>query len=209
MEGHIIPQNAFNDQFNPRASDYKILGTNREPLKAPIINPFIKELQENGYLHIYDQNHRLSKIAQNVYKRFQKKGYSKPGHDPILTAIIKDDVSSYAIEVPIWKFIQNNFFLLGHIDLIQFRCETVYVADFKPDEYSFFTSLPQVGLYGLMLKEFLQIPKGKIVCVSFDKNGAWEYQPQILLTKIKQFLDKLNKTRRTRLIDTSWFRFFY
>jgi len=208
MEGHIIPQNAFNDQSNPRASDYKIQGTNKEPLKASIINPFVKELQEKGDIHIYDQNYTLSKIAQKVYKKFQEEGYPKPGHEPILTTILTEDESIYAIEVPIWKSIRNNIFLLGHIDLIQFRCETVYIVDFKPDEYSFFTSLPQVGLYGLMLKEFLQIPNGNIFCISFDENGAWEYEPHILLTKIKPFLVELNKSRRTRLIDISWFNYF-
>lgn len=208
MEGYIIPQNAFNDQSNPRASDYKILGTNKEPLKAPIINPFINELQEKGDIHIYDQNYTLSKIAQKVYKKFQEERYPKPGHEPILTTILTEDESIYAIEVPIWKSIRNHIFLLGHIDLIQFRCETVYVVDFKPDEYSFFTSLPQVGLYGLMLRDFLQIPYNKIVCVSFDKNGAWEYNPSILLTKIKPFLDNLNINRKTRKLDTSWFNWF-
>lgn len=208
FEGDIIPLNAFNDPSNPRASDYKIQGTNKEPLRAPIINPFIKELKEKGEIYIYNQNYTLSKIAQKVYEKYQADGYPKPGHKPILTAILIEDEGSYAIEVPIWKSIRNNVFLLGHIDLIQFRCNTVYVVDFKPDEYSFLTSLPQVGLYGLMLKEFLQIPDGSIICVIFDKNGAWEYEPHILLTKIKRFIDELNKSRRTRLIDTSWFDYF-
>ncbi|MFX1370628.1 MAG: hypothetical protein ACFFCE_02110 [Promethearchaeota archaeon] len=208
MEGDIIPLNAFNDSSNPRASDYSIQGSNKEPLKAPIINPFIKELQEKGELHIYNQNYALSKIAQKEYKKYQADGFLKPGHKPILTVILNEDENSYAIEVPIWKSVRNNVFLLGHIDLIQFRCNVVYVVDFKPDDYSFFTSLPQVGLYGLMLKEFLQIPDGNIICVSFDKKGAWEYEPHILLTKIKPFVLKLNKSRRTGLLDTSWFDFF-
>jgi len=90
----------------------------------------------------------------------------------ILTSILIDDDNSLAVEVPIWKPFENNINLLGHIDLIQFKNDIVYVIDYKLNENTFFTSLPQVGIYGLILKELLRIPKKKIKCISFDQNGA-------------------------------------
>ncbi len=70
MKGYIIPQDAFNDNSNPRASDYKTQGTNKEPLKFSIIEPFLNNLQKDGELKIYDHNFKLSKIAYKVINKF-------------------------------------------------------------------------------------------------------------------------------------------
>ena len=207
LDDKIVPHSAFNDKNNPRASDFQIVGTNAEPLKSNVINSFVNNLKKLGCLNIYNQEYYLCRIAQNIYKTISLEGFPKPNHEQILITILTEDESSVAIEVPVWKYIQKTKFLVGHIDLIQLKYDVVKVVDYKP-EVSFFSSLPQVCIYGLMLRDFLQIPYNKIVCVSFDKNGAWEYNPSILLTKIKPFLDNLNINRKTRKLDTSWFNWF-
>ena len=97
-----------------------------------------------------------------------------------LVILIKDK-DSIAIEVPIWSVSKDNH-LTGHIDLIQIEDNIIKIIDYKP-EGNFLFSLPQVATYGLLIKELIHVEK--INCISFNKNFAWEYNPEILLTELK------------------------
>ncbi|MFX0146506.1 MAG: hypothetical protein ACFE8E_02030, partial [Candidatus Hodarchaeota archaeon] len=83
--------------------------------------------------------------------------------------------------------------ITGHIDLIQIQDNTIKVIDYKP-EGNFMYSLPQVATYGLLLKSVLNIDH--IRCISFNKSCAWEYDPNILLSDIKEYLKLRNIDNR-------------
>ncbi|GAG83098.1 unnamed protein product, partial [marine sediment metagenome] len=86
----------------------------------------------------------------------------------------------------------------GHIDLIQVIDDTVFVVDYKPDETpivssskmyeSFINSITQVGSYGLLVKSEFKIEK--LLCITYNKEGAWLYEPEIILKEVSEFLKK-------------------
>ena len=78
---------------------------------------------------------------------------------------------------------------MGHIDIIRVHKNgTIRVEDYKPRE--FFHSLPQVCIYGLVLKKMCDIKKLK--CVVFNQDGAWEFEPESLLDEIIKYLNSKN-----------------
>jgi hypothetical protein len=138
-----------------------------------------------GKIESSGSNSKLPQHAQKVMEIFKEnKIPGIPGHEPILKNILIKDKNSIAIEVPVWNEAENKV-ITGHIDLIQVENDVVKVIDYKP-EGNFLYSLPQVAMYGFLLKEKLNIKNLK--CISFNKNELWEYDPLILLTDIKDYL---------------------
>lgn len=179
----IVPNELFNARNIQRISQFKIKG-----IKSTFLTSFSKQLIRNNIIKNYTSDSKLPQFAQNVYNIYEKNQINKkPGHDPILKHILIKDKDSVAIETPIWRKV-NNQYITGHIDLIQIDTSNedfVKVIDYKP-EGKFMISLPQVATYGLMLKKELNISNLK--CISFNKKEAWEYDPSILLTEIKEYL---------------------
>jgi len=175
-----IPNNLFNTANSPRVSQFKI-----KKIKHTYITSFSKKLIRNGLINYFDSTSNLPSYVEKVYETFRKNGIKKvPGHEPVLKNILIKDMNSVAIEVPIWKTFERNF-ITGHIDLIQIVDDVIKVVDYKP-EGNFLVSLPQVATYGLLIKSILNL--NKIVCVSFNKKEAWEFNPEILNREIKDFL---------------------
>jgi hypothetical protein len=176
----IIPNNLFNSRTLPRISQFKIRG-----IKSTFIRSFSKKLIRSGKINYHDSNSKLPKQVQKVmdiYKINRIPGV--PGHEPILKNILIKDKNSIAIEVPVWNEAKNKV-ITGHIDLIQVENEIVKVIDYKP-EGNFLFSLPQVAMYGFLLKSKLNISNLK--CISFNKEEAWEYDPNVLISDIKDYL---------------------
>ena len=123
---------------------------------------------------------------------------------------MKNNPYCVGIEIPIWRQ-YNDIFLTGHIDLIQAVNDIIIVADYKPDEtilfntseYSFLNSVPQVAAYGIILKELFRIRK--LFCVTFNKTGAWIYEPKELFREINNFI-KSYKIKNVE--DRPWENFF-
>jgi len=175
-----IPNNIFNTKTITRVSQFKVKG-----LKNGFLRSFSKKLINEGKIQKSDSNSKLPKFAKKVYENFYNNQINKsPGHEPILKNILIKDKDSIAIEVPIWS-VNNNKYITGHIDLIQIDSNIIKIIDYKP-EGNFLFSLPQVATYGLLLKKLLHVEK--LNCISFNKNSAWEYNPEILLTDIKNLL---------------------
>ncbi|MFX1346593.1 MAG: hypothetical protein ACFFAI_15955 [Promethearchaeota archaeon] len=178
----VIPNNLFNSQNLPRVSQFKIKG-----IKTAFIRSFSKKLIRSGKIQYRNSNSKLPQYVQKVFDNYKLSGINKlPGHEPILKNILIKDKDSIAIEVPIWNEI-NGKILTGHIDLLQIENDLVKVIDYKP-EGNFLLSLPQVAMYGHLLKSRLNIQK--IKCISFNKDKAWEYNPDILHSEIKDYLIK-------------------
>ena len=176
----LIPNNLFNSREFPRVSQFKIKG-----IKSAFIRSFSKNLLRSGKIRYYDSNSKLPKYAQKVFDIYRKNNFMGiPGHDPILKNILIKDNDAIAIEVPIWSEEENKE-ITGHIDLIQIENDSVKVIDYKP-EGNFLLSLPQVAMYGFLVKSKLKL--NKVKCISFNKLGAWEYDPTILKMDIKDYL---------------------
>ncbi|MFW9781318.1 MAG: hypothetical protein ACFFFB_03450 [Candidatus Heimdallarchaeota archaeon] len=183
-----IPHNLFNTRALPRVSRFKIIG-----LKSMFLRNFGKNLIKEGKIEYCDSNSKLPQYAQIVHTNFKNNGIiTNPGHGPVLKYILIKDRDSLAIEVPIWKKAEGKA-LTGHIDLIQIQDNVIKIIDYKP-EGNFMFSLPQVATYGLLLKSVLKIENVK--CVSFNKNNAWEFDPNILLTDVKDYLKMHNINER-------------
>lgn len=175
-----IPNNLFNSRNLPRISQFKIRG-----IKTAFIRSFSKKLIRSDKIKYHDSNAKLPQQAQKVmdiYKVNRIPGV--PGHEPILKNILIKDKNSIAIEIPIWNEAENKL-ITGHIDLIQVENNIVKVIDYKP-EGNFLFSLPQVAMYGFLLKSKLNIKN--LRCISFNKEEAWEYDPQVLISEIKDYL---------------------
>ena len=179
-EGKLVPNNIFNSSGFPRVSGFKIKG-----LKRGFLSSFSKKLIRSGMIEEFRLESRLSKLAKNVYESFNRNQIKgKPGHDPVLKNILIKDENSLAIEVPIWKKLDDTY-LTGHIDLVQMEDNILKVIDYKP-EGRFMHSLPQVAMYGLLMRSKFKIKELKFL--TFNKRMAWEYDPVILLTEVRDFL---------------------
>jgi len=175
-----IPNNLFNTKDITRVSQFKVKG-----LKNGFLRSFSKNLIREGKIQKLDSNSKLPKFAQKVYEIYHYNQINKnPGHDTILKNILIKDEDSIAIEVPIWNMNKKKF-ITGHIDLIQIEDNFIKIIDYKP-EGNFLFSLPQVATYGLLIKELIHVEE--LSCISFNKNAAWEYNPEILLIDIKKLL---------------------
>ena len=176
-----IPNYLFNEVNSPRVSQFKIKG-----IRYAFLSSFSKKLVRQGAISYLDSNSKLPLYVQKVYNTYRKNGIMRvPGHEPVLKNILIKDANSIAIEVPIWKEFGEDF-ITGHIDLIQIANDTVKVVDYKP-EGNFLVSLPQVASYGLLIKSILNL--SNIRCISFNKKEAWEFNPEILNTEIRDFLE--------------------
>ncbi len=175
-----IPNNIFNTKTITRVSQFKVKG-----LKNGFLRSFSKKLIHEGKIQKFESDSKLPKFTKKVYENYYNNQINKsPGHETILKNILIKDEDSIAIEVPIWS-VKNNKYITGHIDLIQIEDNVIKIIDYKP-EGNFLFSLPQVATYGLLLKKLIHIEE--LNCISFNKNLAWEYKPEILLTDIKDFL---------------------
>jgi hypothetical protein len=189
-----IPNTLFNRKNIPRVSNFKLNG-----IKGAYIRSYSKQLIRSGKILKFDADYKLSHFAKEVYQNFrQYKLRENPGHDPILKNILIRDPTSIAIEVPIWKKV-NGTYITGHIDLIKIEEENIKIVDYKP-EGNFLYSLPQVASYGLLFKSIFKYDNVK--CISFNKNHAWQYSPDILLNDLKEYLlnHKFNTQKWERFV---------
>jgi len=116
------------------------------------------------------------------------------------------------MEILIWIWHKDHY-LTGHIDLILFIDDFIYVCDYKPEEtpfaeatpllYSFIRSIPQVASYALVLKNLFGI--NDIRCITFNKKGAWKYDPKTTLVHINNFI---KKNKRYKASDRPWEKYF-
>ena len=79
--------------------------------------------------------------------------------------------------------------LLGNIDIISEKNNTLYICDYKPELYpdiaknhplwkNFINSVPQICAYAKIIQKEFNI--NDIKCVIFNKHGAWLFTPNTL-----------------------------
>ena len=205
---HDYPRiSSFNKQFRHIEPIYKKRFINKMISNKIIEVINIKNCEE--YSNIYN----LIELSKNKYYNLSQiyPSHNSPGHEYVLPKILIKNQNSVGIEIPVWMRYEN-LFLTGHIDLIQVIDGIIYVVDYKPEEtpyitsrisYSFMRSVPQVASYGLLLKRVFGIKD--LLCITFNKNGAWIYEPELCLKSFNSFIKKFKKYK---VHDRPWEKYF-
>ncbi len=128
------------------------------------------------------------------YNQDEILGHGQPDHIYCLKNLLEYDTESVGIEVPIW-FRYLDSFITGHIDLLSVG-DIVKVIDYKPT--SFFHSIPQIAVYGLVVMKEYNIKD--LICVIFNKDRVWIFKPKPVLNRILSFLDSLD-------IELFWYQY--
>ncbi len=155
---------------------------------------FEQELINKGFIKFYNLNYLLCSLSNpKNFNNIDILGYGGGSHKAVLHHIINNDKNSVGIEIPIWLRNNSNM-ITGHIDLIRIDNDgTPYVIDYKPEK--FFHALPQVCIYGIVLKKMCNLEKLK--CAIFNKDIMWEFNPELMLKKV-------NKLLNSKSIDCCW-----
>ncbi|MHA1917168.1 MAG: hypothetical protein ACTSUV_02515 [Candidatus Ranarchaeia archaeon] len=154
-----------------RASTFKIKGFNRqekEELESSLIERKLLEVYEN---HSLINN---SKQTPDI------------SHPSVLSKLLREDPNSIAIETPVWS---TNYLITGHVDLLRINKDSLEVIDYKP-KGDFFTSIPQISTYGLIIHENYKIPLEKIKCIAFNQKKAWVF-PIMISKEIKKIVEEI------------------
>lgn len=140
----------------------------------------------------------LCYYCRNIH--YEKKqiwaGHGSPAHEVVLPKIFNELSEVVAIEIPIW----NDYgvrYLTGHIDSLLKIVTGIGIGDYKPNETPYFSkkfanscflnSIHQVAMYTLEVSNLFDIKN--ILCITYNKQGAWYYKPKPVLRELKQFLD--------------------
>lgn len=210
LEGyHEYPRiSRFNQQFRFISDEKK-----RFFIKEMISNKLIKVIDSKGS-KIHNSVENLIELSKNKYYNPSEiyNTHNSPGHEFILNKILEREPNSVGMEIPIWMWHKDHY-LTGHIDLILVIDDIIYICDYKPEEtpilqttrlsYSFMRSIPQVASYALVLKKLFEI--NDIKCITFNKKGAWIYEPKTTLTQLNRFI-KQNKQYKAN--DRPWEKYF-
>ncbi len=120
--------------------------------------------------------------------------HKSAGHDSVMLKLLLDIRGMIAAEIPVWIRSINNL-MIGRMDGLLINEGCLYVLDYKPElkhsinkaiTLSFFYALPQVSIYGKLLRELYGVRNVK--CIIFNKNGAWVFDPFVILRMFSNIL---------------------
>lgn len=195
------PRAIFMDKDNPRASIFKLRGNSKEPISLAVIKSFFQQVVRGS-----DSSFFLSRQAQEVFNEYNRNSIGKrPDHNPILTSIILNDKRAIAIELPVWKPVNGtDLFFIGHVDLIFYINGLIIVCDYKQDEEQIYRSLPQLTIYGFLLKHKLEDYGVKInnniICLGFSKDLAYAFNLEEMYPKLLEFVKCMNSQRDSPIL---------
>ncbi|KKM86464.1 hypothetical protein LCGC14_1278760, partial [marine sediment metagenome] len=208
------------EKKNPSCSQFYVRGSTSHHLRNIEFKPLVDQMINRKIIlssHFSELGKKLIdyiKLARIHYKN-NKKAFSEKSnkilHD-YLQLFIREK-SNYIIvtELLVWLPINdpsiNADYIYGHIDFLFYFNDTLYVCDYKPLDRSFFRSLPQICLYGLILDKMLNIPNLKIKCITFNQKESWEYSPSILYTYVEEIIKKIK--RFNPKVKTEWNNFLH
>lgn len=122
-----------------------------------------------------------------------KSGRYKTAHSNVQVTMLEQDPKTFAVEIPIWlmpdeiETYQNLFDskepLSGHIDLLRFEDDKIWVWDFKPKADKEKYAHTQTFFYALMLSKRTGIPLDSFMCGYFDEYTSFVFKPRLELLK--------------------------
>ncbi len=114
-------------------------------------------------------------------------------HSKVQVFMLENDDKTISVEVPIWlkhqeldgfsKIFNTKDPLTGHIDILRFENNKIWVWDYKPSAEKEVYAPAQVFFYALMLSKRTNIPLNKFMCGYFDDNQAFIFKPSPRLLK--------------------------
>jgi len=121
----------------------------------------------------------LTALAETLAKT------NKERHEVIEDFFLTNDGTTFAVELPVYitpeeaKRFQIDIKepLTGHIDLLQFRNDKIFIMDYKPDTNLKYAT-NQLLLYAYCLNRRTGIDLKNIRCAAFNKDGYLEIQPK-------------------------------
>jgi len=188
----------------PRISTFKIRNVRykqRIAFEKLIVKPDI-DMKKNEYS--LDDGYIKETKSKTIYSDYANPanyneseilGHGQPDHAFVLKNLIKFNENSVGIEIPIWTEYLDSY-LTGHIDLMDISNDSLLIIDYKPN--SFFHSLPQIAMYGLVIMKEFGIKN--LECLVFNKDRVWIFKPIPLMKNILSFLSSLN-------IQLFWFEY--
>lgn len=186
----------LSSRFQPRVSQFKISGYKESSIRLKIVNSLKinGHIQEISYGDIIKKNGvdpyifeliNNCQISKYVFSDLEKGGF--PSHNAVAERLLDIYKISLGIEIPFWKSLGLGLYLLGHVDLLQIWDGILSIIDYKPEK-SFFRFLPQVCIYGRLVKEMFLIKD--VWCVLFNRFKGWVFKPEILLNELRSLLIK-------------------
>jgi len=120
----------------------------------------------------------------------------KSAHSKVQVTMLEEDPKTFAVEIPLWlmpdeisiykKLFDSDEPLSGHIDLLRFDDNKIWVWDFKPKAHKEQFAHTQTFFYALMLSKRTGIPLDNFRCGYFDENTSFVFKPsEDILKKIK------------------------
>jgi transposase-like protein len=110
---------------------------------------------------------------------------NKKRHSAVEKIMLENDITTIAVEVPVFLNLKNakmpwlrtlqsaNGFVTGHIDILQFRNNKVYILDYKPNADKE-KPLGQLFIYACCISNATGIPFKNIELAWFDENVYYE-----------------------------------
>lgn len=100
-------------------------------------------------------------------------------HEAVEEFFLRNDSKTVAIEVPVYllqnevKDLKLSETLTGHIDMLQYRNNKIYIMDYKPEKPQ--KAINQLHLYRIALSKRAKIPYSKIKLAAFNENSYVEF----------------------------------
>jgi hypothetical protein len=96
-------------------------------------------------------------------------------HSVVEDFFLVNDLSTIAVEIPVWYWDKRIGGISGHVDILQVRNRKVYVLDYKPQAKKQKHALTQLYSYALALSFRAKIPLKSICCGYFDEETYIEF----------------------------------
>jgi len=188
-----FPNNYFN---NPtyRPSDFSLKGNHSERIYLTDISQYF-----DRFIVKHRDFHGLCSEITQFISTFRNKYHKNPDHPPILKLIMEKYIKhAISTETPVWKNIDEIENICGHIDLIFVVGNTLYICDYKPTLTEIYKKIPQLALYGNIIKSmlsvFCDISQFSVKCLGLCPNNALEFSPNIR-DKLIDFISYQNSIR--------------
>ena len=112
-------------------------------------------------------------------------GHYKTAHSNVQMHMMHNDPQSFAVEAPIWleepekpKDMFEPGPLSGHIDLLRFEDNKIWIWDFKPKAAKEKYATTQTFFYALMLSKRSGLPIENFMCGYFDEKTSYIFKPE-------------------------------
>ena len=142
----------------------------------------------------FKTNNHIIELKGHQVCNFAKNGLEvnsmrcKNNHSKVQLFMLENDDNTVAVEVPVWmqtdeipgyqKLFESDAPLTGHIDVLGFDNDKIWVWDYKPNAHKEKYADTQVYFYSMMLSKRTGIPLDKFMCGYFDAQRAYIFKPE-------------------------------